>query len=165
MKFKKCKNCDVDFELTRAKRANVFCSQSCANSFTNKQRQPMSDEIKKKISDGLKKTKDMRILAIAKVTKNKHKGDISSILEVSSRTCSKILKRLNLGCCVCEWKEDVCDIHHIHGRKIENADSHDNLTYLCPNHHRLAHKGKIPNESLIPLSIYFPKDWKELYYG
>ena len=88
-----------------------------------------------------------------------------SILELPGRTVTKILKRLGIGCSVCGWNEDVCDVHHIRGRKIENADAHENLTYICPNCHRLAHKGKIAVESLVTLSAYVGEKWIECYNG
>jgi predicted HNH restriction endonuclease len=49
----------------------------------------------------------------------------------------------------------VCDIHHINGRDVENPDAMVNLTYLCPNCHRMAHRGLLEDivsvdEQLLP---------------
>lgn len=58
---------------------------------------------------------------------------------VSSRTITKVMQRLKAGCALCGWNESTCDIHHIFGRKIENAHSIEKLIFLCPNHHRIIH--------------------------
>jgi hypothetical protein len=174
-KIKICKNCQKEFETTRNTRKNVFCGHSCSATYNNQVREPMSEEQKKKISDSLKKAwketpekfphGENHVQNVAKGTKNKYNREMVSILDVSSRTTSKILKRMNLGCCICGWNEGSCDVHHIYGRKIENCDSNENLTYLCPNHHRLVHENKIDKKNLIPLSQFLPDNWKDFYYG
>ena len=50
----------------------------------------------------------------------------------------KALKKY--GCFYCGWKEVSCDVHHINGRKSQSLK---NLTYACPNCHRLIHRGFI----------------------
>lgn len=175
-----CKECGKEFQTVWR---NKFCSRKCSGISSNKNRLPPSEETKKKQSESLKKyylehpekknpnraryrCSEEYIKFIGSFTKGKFKGRfIESILSVSKRTSSKILKRINLGCCVCGWKEGSCDIHHIDGKKIYNPDSHDNLTLLCPNHHRLFHEKKISKEDIIPLSKYFPENWRDLYYG
>lgn len=131
---KKCKQCDVIFEYTKATEKD-FCSKSCAAKFTTK-------------------------FQWAGKCKNPE-----SILDLSSRTISKILKRIGKGCSNCGWAEGSCDIHHINGRKIENADSHNNLTLLCPNCHRLVHEKKIPTEKIQTLEQYIGDIWRQFYYG
>jgi hypothetical protein len=88
-----------------------------------------------------------------------------SILQLSKRTASKIFRRLNKGCSYCGWNEDICDIHHINGKKISDPNNHKNLSYLCPNCHRLVHRGIIPKESIIDIQNYIGDSWKEVYYG
>jgi hypothetical protein len=170
---KECKNCGNVF-FTKDKR-KVFCSQSCSARFNNKKREPPSEEHRIKVSDGLRRyflenpDKVRRGKEASEVvgnfTKGKHKGEISNILEPSSRTTSKIVKRLDLCCCVCGWKEGSLDLHHINGRKIENPNQHENLTVLCPNCHRLTHEGKIEKDRLITLSSLLPQNWREVYFG
>ena len=63
------------------------------------------------------------------------------------------------------WNEDICDIHHINGRTIQDAHHHSNLCYLCPNCHRLAGKGKIKPEQLINFESQVGDKWKEAYLG
>jgi predicted HNH restriction endonuclease len=167
MKTKKCKNpeCKKDFEITRDKRSNVYCSRSCSASHTNKLKPPVSDETKKKIKNALLKNKVKRIENISKATKGKYKKEIRSIQELSSKTVQKILKRLNLGCSYCGWDKTTCDIHHIFGRKIEDPNNHSNLTLLCPNCHRMAHENKLDKNKIITLNEYLPENWKNFYYG
>jgi len=70
-----------------------------------------------------------------------------------------------IGCSNCGWNETVGDIHHIKGRKIPDADNHENLSYLCPNCHRKAHRGLLKEEELINLQDQFGDKWKEYYDG
>jgi len=170
---KDCKNCGLRFSTKDGRK--IFCSRSCSAQYNNSKRDPISEEQRKKISEGLRKhyaDNPDKIVKGKKAseragssTKGKYKEDIDSILEASPRTVSKILKRLELGCSVCNWKEGSLDVHHIRGRKIEHANSHSNLTVLCPNCHRLAHEGKIDSSTLINLDNFLPANWKETYYG
>lgn len=50
-------------------------------------------------------------------------------------TQAEKMKRLNLKneCAMCGWKESICDIHHI---------STTEIIVLCPNHHRILHRGR-----------------------
>ena len=66
---------------------------------------------------------------------------MDSLLQASKRTIAKVLKRLDLGCFECGWKVCPCDLHHILPQSRGGDDSHTNLTYLCPNCHRMAHAG------------------------
>jgi predicted restriction endonuclease len=165
-----CLECRDEF-TTRER--NKFCSLHCSTTYNNRLRIP-SEEQKQKVSEKMKlcwveKRKhlspDEHSKTVGAYTKGKYKGEITSILDVSSRTASKILKRLGIGCCICGWKEASCDIHHIDGKKIPNANNHQNLTCVCPNHHRMFHNGKLDKSQFVPLDKYFPDNWKDLYYG
>lgn len=88
------------------------------------------------------------------------------LLDVSTRTISKILKRANKGCSICNWNESTCDIHHIIERKNGGTDENDNLIVVCPNCHRIIHTTK-------KYSLDFLKErnidkvfsnWKEFYH-
>jgi len=104
----------------------------------------------------------------AKGSKGKYKNPLV-ITDISTRTISKILKRLieieNLGCCICGWNEGVGDLHHINGKKIKNPNNHKNLSYVCPNCHRLVHEGKIKKEQLISFFDQIGDNWKKYYFG
>jgi len=119
--------------------------------FINKQH---SEETKKRIAKSVKKHFQ------------NEKKEISSIKELSKRTVTKIFQRMNLGCSRCGWNESTCDLHHIHGRKIENADDHSNLCYICPNCHRLIHTHKISTQELEQFSLdkIIKDKWREFYY-
>lgn len=84
-----------------------------------------------------------------------------SIFEVSKRTAQKILRRLNIECSNCGWNKAPCDIHHIVHKAKGGSDDHSNLSYLCPNCHRLAHYGKITE--FITLAEQIGDKWKDCY--
>jgi predicted restriction endonuclease len=173
-----CKECKKEF---KTKWGSIFCSHSCSAISSNRNRPPNSEKSNKKRSESLKKyyaehpertnpERNRRGIEYSKFigsyTKGKFKGAfIESILSVSKRTASKILKRLNVGCCICGWKEASCDIHHINGKKVENPNGHWNLTCICPNHHRMFHNKKISKDKFISLDKYFPENWRDVYYG
>lgn len=161
----KCQCCCKQFS-TRNKNPK-FCSLSCAATHNN-HRRFVSDEQKRKVSERLqqywKDHPEKRKQADTATQKGKHKKP-SSILELSKRTVSKICYRLNIECSSCGWDKEICDIHHIIPRGQGGSDDHSNLAYLCPNCHRLAHKGKLSQEDLIRLDQYIGDEWKDYYYG
>lgn len=138
-------------------------------------RKTISEEQKEKISKSMVKAwKEKRehfslgekqSKAVGKGTKGKFNSKPNSIIELSLRTARKVLERLKLPCSRCGWNEGVCDLHHIKGKKIENCNSHENISYICPNCHRLIHSHKIKIEELIPISKYLPENWRDYYYG
>lgn len=91
--------------------------------------------------------------------------NISSIMDLSKRTISKILHRANAGCSLCGWNESTCDIHHIIQKKHGGSDDMDNLILVCPNCHRIIHtKGKYTQEDLQQHSLDKTlSNWKEYY--
>jgi predicted HNH restriction endonuclease len=103
--------------------------------------------------------------AVGEGTRGKFKRNPENIFKLSSRTVSKIIRRLGLGCSRCGWKEAYGDLHHIKGRKIPDANNHKNVTYLCPNCHRLFHEGKIGEKDVVTLDNQVGNRWKEAYYG
>ena len=172
MTNKRCLYCNEIFIPDR-KSKGLFCCHNHAN----KARcgQPRSEETKKRQSQAMKEyylkhpekiTRGKKLSeAVGKSTKGKFKKDPQSIEELSNRTISKIIRRLNIGCSRCGWNEAIGDIHHIYGKKIENANHHTNLTYLCPNCHRLFHCKKIGPNDVINLEVFIGDRWKEYYYG
>jgi hypothetical protein len=52
-------------------------------------------------------------------------------------------------CSLCGWDETPCDVAHIDSRKNGGADTLDNVTMLCPNHHRKFDMGLIPVEEIL----------------
>lgn len=105
--------------------------------------------------------------SIIKIGKHNRMGlkNPNSILDLSKRTITKVLNRLNCGCSICGWNEATCDIHHIISRKKGGLDNNDNLCILCPNCHRKVHCGKIKSETLVNITDYIGDKWKEYYYG
>ncbi len=171
-----CKFCQKIIETDDLKR--VFCNRSCSAKFNNLNRPPVSPEQKEKARQGLlkyykehpekiKRGKEMSD-AVGNYTKGKYRtknNPFTSLLELPHRTITKIIERMGIGCSICGWNEAIGDLHHINGRKIENADAHVNICYLCPNCHRSFHKGNIKKESLVNLVDYIGDRWKEHYYG
>ena len=89
----------------------------------------------------------------------------STIFDVSVRTTRKILQRLAIACVNCGWDKTTCDIHHINGHKIPNANRHDNLTYVCPNCHRLIHNKKLDATTLPTFEDIVGEAWRKYYGG
>lgn len=172
MNNKSCEHCN---KLLVGRQQRKFCSVGCAARFNLKTKVNLTVGARKKISDSLKKRRKSNpelfpmgashSVAVGNATKGMYNENITSILQVSKRTTSKILKRLNIGCCVCGWKESSCDIHHINGKKVNNPDGHWNLTILCPNHHRMYHNKLLGINDIKPLVEYLPSNWTDLYYG
>lgn len=146
-----CKMCPKQFRPSH--RREVCCSKDCKE--------------KNRKTAHAARTKKQKELSGAKSSRGKYKRNPQSILDLSSRTVGKIIQRLGIGCSrpECGWNEATCDIHHIRGRSIPNADHHSNLTCLCPNCHRLFHSGKITESDIVSLEKRVGDRWKEYYYG
>ncbi len=87
-----------------------------------------------------------------------------SILDLSKRTISKILKRSKKGCSICGWNKASCDIHHIVHRKHGGTNDNSNLIVVCPNCHREIHEHNPPASELQEKSIANTfKDWVYWY--
>lgn len=173
-----------------------FCSRNCANahSFTTEQREKISRTVKniirKRMNDVVCikcgkhfQTKDLsrkmcKECLPTTIKRNKHHREKTSefkepksIQDVSSRTASKILKRLQLPCSCCGiyYPGIIWDIHHIISKKDGGIDNMTNLTYICPTCHRIAHTDKslLPGE-LLPIEEQLKKlgkNWLDYYYG
>lgn len=184
-----CENCGKEHDGKFG--SGRFCCRACANTRSH------SLEQKLKCSQSLKKTFE-KIKTEGRLCEQCGKvylsGDLSrklcfdclprtirkakvekkpkSIYEVSRRTLVKILRRMELPCSCCGIfidKSVVFDVHHIIPRKNGGSDEMDNLTYICPNCHRVAHTNvALLQKPLISISEYFEqqnKDWKDYYYG
>lgn len=168
---KNCLNCNISYKTTERK--SKFCGRKCAGVYNNRRRSPMSAEQKIKISHALTmyyETHPEKRLTTGQATEiascgTKNKYEAKSLGEMSKRTISKIFKRLGVGCSRCSWNEATCDLHHINGRKIQDPHNHSNLTYLCPNCHRMFHCGKIGVKDVINLNEFIGDKWKSVYYG
>lgn len=174
--MKKCLHCSKEIPITnRESRRKIFCNRSCSAIYNNMKREGLSENQKLKISNSLKEfyrenpkkiNTEKWSKKIGLATKGKYKGKYAnSILELSKRTVSKIFKRLKIGCSICGWDKATCDIHHILGRKIENPDSHTNLTYVCPNCHRLFRAKKLKPENAVNLVDQIGERWRDYYFG
>lgn len=170
--MRNCKGCGKQV-LAKDSRT-VFCTVSCASSFNNKRRKPMAEISKARLSISLRRAffeGRIKGLSTEQATINGMKATLGrfkepkSVMDMSKRTMVKIFKRLKIGCSRCGWNEAICDVHHIWGRKVQDANNHDKLTYICPNCHRLVHSNKIKPDDLIPLTKQIGNRWKDFYFG
>lgn len=174
-----CENCDKEHDGSYG--SGRFCSAKCARGYSTKLKRA---EINEKVSSSLKKQSEELSQRASKQWKGipkseAHKEALSlsvkksfeengsfikpnSIRELSKRTITKIFKRLKLSCSNCGWDKTVCDVHHIIPKSIGGTDDHSNLTYICPNCHRLAHEKKI--ESFTNLEDQIGETWKDYYF-
>jgi hypothetical protein len=166
--MKKCEYCEKEHNGEYG--SGRFCDYVCARGFSTKdKRSEINEKVSRTLSgyDG-ELTKQQRIqLKIAdKHASYVRETEVKSLLELSPRTVSKILKRMKIGCSCCGWLVEgvSCDIHHINEKKNGGTDEHTNLTYVCPNCHRLIHSGKIDKEKLVNLYDYIGDSWKDYYY-
>ena len=162
-----------------------FCCRSCANTRTH------TDESKAKISKSINLNNSKRFSICSTCGDKFYTRDFSrhecykclpvtrrtakckpakNLYDVSARTLSKILKRMELPCSCCGIYIEgiVWDIHHIKPVKFGGTNDITNLTYVCPNCHRIAHTdlNKLSN-NLISLDIQLNecgKNWIDYYF-
>ena len=142
-----------------------FCSRACANARVH------TDSTRKKLSIAAKNNSANRISSTAqnvRIAKVKQKP--VNLLDLSKRTISKIVLRMELPCSCCGVYVPgvVWDIHHIKPKHLGGSDSADNLTYICPNCHRICHTNisLLPND-LISLEDFLKlmnKNWQDYYF-
>jgi hypothetical protein len=167
-----CENCSREHNGSYG--SGRFCSTKCARGFSTKEKRK---EINRKVSIKLLKNQPWNkgeknlISSFERRKLEKHASYIretetKSIMDLSKRTTIKILKRMNLPCSYCGWtvKGAVGDVHHIIEKKNGGTDDMDNITYICPNCHRLVHSNIIKKDELVTLQDYIGESWKEFYY-
>lgn len=160
-----CENCGIDFEDWRTEKVKKYngppkhCSRKCQQLSAAK-RGGKATEGRIPYNKGMKGEK------LKQYSSFKRGRPPKSIMEVSSRTASKIIKRMKIPCSKCGWYVEgvVGDLHHIVEKKNGGTDDMSNLTYICPNCHRLVHSGIIKPEELKPMSETAPL-WEEYYHG
>ena len=167
--MKKCEYCEKEHKGEYG--SGRFCDYVCARGFSTKSKRheinlKVSKTLSSKETNGLTKQQRIQLEVADKHASYVRETEVKSLLELSSRTVSKILKRMKLGCSYCGWFVDgvACDIHHIKEKKSGGSNEHTNLTYICPNCHRLVHSNKIDKEKLVNLYDYIGDSWKNYYY-
>lgn len=175
-----CLNCYEQYQGTDPKQK--YCSHRCAGFHNNWMKKygkgkKLTKKQKEKLSNSLKlyysnleshpfKNSDEWSKKIGKATKGKYKKKAPlNIFEVSTRTRSKILSRLNLKCSCCGYDKCPGKLHHIKGKKINDFDNHSNLSFVCARCHDEIHYGLIKKSSLITLKDLIGDRWLEYYYG
>lgn len=165
----KCENCKKEHDGTYG--SGRFCSATCARGFSTKEKRvEINEAVSKKLSkdkyNGLTKQQFIQRENAEKHASYERETDITTLYDLSKRTISKILKRMKLPCSKCGWYVEgvVGDIHHILEQKNGGTDEHNNLTYVCPNCHRLIHTNKINTTELVNLEDFIGDTWKDFYY-
>ena len=189
-----CENCGKEYDGSYG--SGRFCSKSCSISYGNKNRiksietkQKISNSVKEYFKNNPKSQihvytcdkcgiefesnitlrKDRKIhCENCKQHRVHYKNiqNINSLLDISKRTITKILKRSNAKCVICGWDESTCDIHHIIPKSQGGSNTSDNLIIVCPNCHRVIHANKKYDiEYLQSLSIDKTfVNWKDFYH-
>jgi len=174
---KSCVYCDGDFETINPNQ--VYCSHRCAGFGNNAMRgngQPLSKEHKRKISDSLKRRNKGRSnpqkgskehsLKVGNSTIGKYrKTPPMSIMELSTRTRTKVIQRLEIGCSQCGYDRCIGHLHHIQGKKVKDADQHRNLSYVCSRCHDEIHAGLIPLNDIVTFETQVGQRWLDCYFG
>ena len=164
-----CKTCEKEIvaewrlDKRNAKKTPLqYCSRACANSRIIPQEQ--RDRVALKNSGNIPWNKGMGGDGLRVFSSAPRKVD--NLYEMSGRTITKILKRMKLPCFSCGWQVEgvVGDVHHILPKKNGGTDDPSNLTYLCPNCHRLAHAQILPQEDLKSIASEIGERWKKFYY-
>jgi len=162
-----CSRCGTQYKSPEPR--SKFCSRSCSAAHGNTGR-ATSPEAKRKCSESLKrywKTQPGRKAQIKSIGTNSHRGrrHPKNIFNMSHRTREKVLRRLGISCSYCGWTSEIGDLHHIEGRKGADPHNHEKLSYLCPNDHRLADRGKIDPSALTTFEEQVGGRWRDAYYG
>ena len=156
-----CDNCGKSFKRRLSHRKkHLFCSIACRTAYSSKDVRADWDKIVHLYGEG-NSVKDIaveldyeypRLLYWVKklwvdeeLRKSYHYGlKFRTYQEPSTRKglhrkVRRQLEEYRKRCVVCGWDKDNCDLHAIDGGKVVIG----NLVSLCPNCHRLLHRGKL----------------------
>jgi hypothetical protein len=148
-----CRNCNVNLSYEENQRGKVFCTQTCAALFNNKQRVS-----KQKLCSqcGVNRVKGSRLkfCSTSCAAKNRHMLAIetwkSGRTNITHRTIKEYLfirdgKKCS-SCEISEWqgKPIVFDLEHKDGHSENNSE--ENLCLLCPNCHSQTDTYKAKNK-------------------
>jgi hypothetical protein len=187
----KCEKCGNEHDGTYG--SGRFCSKSCASkrNMTEEYKKKISvgvnkdnivkgkvkgskryfyicDKCGKEFESKIYRRNDRKKHCNNCIRKSPHsiKSNNITLLDLSKRTVSKILKRAKVCCSICGWDESSCDIHHIIEKSIGGTNDVSNLIIVCPNCHRICHvEKKFDNEFLMDRSVEkIFNNWKDFYH-
>lgn len=186
--IKFCEKCGKEISVVFG--SGRFCSRACANARVRTKESKalvaakISASIQKHYDEGCKCEKCGNIFhskdlarklcfdCLPSVIRNVKVDKVpKTLLDVSSRTISKILRRMDLPCSCCGFfvKNVVLDIHHIKPKSEGGTNDMSNLTYICPNCHRIAHTDtRLLNKPLVSIEEQLKscgKNWLDFYFG
>lgn len=161
----KCEYCGKEHDGSYG--SGRFCDNKCARGFSTKsKREEINKKVSIKLGGGLTKQERLQRKIADRHASYLRETEAKSIMDLSRRTVIKIVKRMELACSYCGWfvKGVVGDVHHIVAKRNGGTDDMSNLSYICPNCHRLVHSGIIAPENLVTMQDYIGDTWKEHYY-
>lgn len=192
--MKNCERCNEVFDETKLSKwaTGKFCSKKCANTRVwteaNKKKVSVSCKNSEKLKDAqklrrknkknykcelcaaeftdtLRNGRKIHCKLCRRITTKGFDGTLDSFYKLSSRTRTKVIGRMNLGCSACDWNKGTLDIHHIIERHRGGLDTLDNLSPVCPNCHRLLHEGTLKRSDIKSLEeIGNGFNWTEFYF-
>ena len=159
---KKCQECDIDIKVRlydHNREQGMFCSRKCAAIYNNQRRKLQTKICAIEMCGRTFKTKCNHAKFCSPTCKRHQNAKLSKQSREEGKYSYHLSQKIktkfgSLPCFHCGWAEAICDVHHIKGRKDGGTDDYSNLTILCPNDHRLVHKGKIQSKSLKTLENY-----------
>ena len=162
--MKDCEQCGKEHDGKFG--SGKFCSRGCANkrSITGEKCRKTSETLKRKYANGEIKVWNKGICSPNTAVYKRNIEEVKSILDMSKRTTEKVLRRLKLPCSYCNWYIEgvVCDVYHIIPKSKGGSDLNNNLTYICPNCHRLASVGLI--NKFVTLEQQIGDEWKKYVF-
>lgn len=127
-----------------------FCSQSCAATWGNKNRELLEKECTICGDDFETHAGNAKFCsdkcADQTPSSNGYRNGTSP-----KNKWKKLKREIDRGICYnCGWDRATCDLAHVKARKNGGASAKHNLTVLCPNCHRLADKTDVIDIESIP---------------
>lgn len=145
---RQCENCNKPFqaEQKEIKRGNArYCSLSCSA-----KQQRRKAIIYNLTCHGCNQPFQAKYKE-AKYCSQKCKLVVYRRLQKSEQASIATFQRIigHLPCEICGWNECKGDLHHITPVSKGGKTTLENLISLCPNHHRMAHKNLISQDTFL----------------
>ncbi len=144
-----CNQCNSEFE-TRQSYIDMgegkFCIRKCSAEYNNVLRNyTLTCEHCKISYESKNRSSKFCSRQCGKLYREFNTGKKVYKRETLARRVKKLLEdnSMPFSCFECGWDLDVPDVHHILNKSEGGSDEFSNLTCLCPNHHRLAHRNKL----------------------
>lgn len=150
-----CKRCEKTFEadIREHNRGNAhYCSLKCAN--VGRVFDQKHDKLCRHCGKGFQ-TASPNASYCSTSCKQKSYRLKSKVEGTNMKYLYKDLQ--HTPCQICGWKESIRDIHHIIPVSKGGKNLLSNLIVICPNHHRMIHKGLITLEDILRFKEKYEK--------